>query len=241
LFATPGTLPTPYVDRNLVAVDKPPGLPSLGGSETRPSVASILLASFPEMAEIDRRRSAGLVHRIDTGTSGLLLAARNPVAYRRLRREFRLKAVAKDYLAVVRGSLREAGHVTLPLRRRSRNRSRMVPARASAAGWPAVTDFTPLLTCGDLTFLRLRMRTGVTHQLRVHMATLGHPVLGDQRYGSSAGSGVKEQLLAPGWHYLHALALRFDAPDLPQQLETPFPAHWISLFERIGWPAEAPR
>lgn len=238
LTATPGALVTPYLDAHLVVVDKPPGMPSLGGVTAGPSVASTLLALFPEMAEIDHRRSAGLVHRIDTGTSGLLLAARHPETYRRLRREFERKAVEKHYLAVVRGSLSQEGRIELPLRRQTR--SRMAPARAGDAGWPAMTAFTPLNISGDLTLLHLSMRTGVTHQLRVHLAALGHPILGDERYGPSTDRAPEDLLTTHPWHYLHAHALRFDAADLPCPLVTAFPAHWIPLCERLGWPTQLP-
>ena len=75
--------------------------------------------------------------------------------------------------------------------------------------------------------MRLRMRTGVTHQLRAHMAMIGHPILGDARYG-----GGHAEI---GWHYLHAAAIAFDGDAWPTGLVTPFPAHWHPLFEREGW------
>jgi 23S rRNA pseudouridine1911/1915/1917 synthase len=246
LVPIPALLPILHVDADLVAVDKPPGMPSTGGPSRRPSVAAILLARFPEMAAIDPQRAAGLVHRLDTGTSGLLVAARHPAAYHRVRREFARKAVEKDYLAVVRGRIARPGSVARPLRRGPRSRSRMVPARPGAlSGWPARTEFAPLASAPGLSLVRLRMRTGVTHQLRVHMAMIGHPILGDTRYGPHAPTGRASAGAAceagrAEWHYLHALALRFDAAGFPCDLRTPFPAHWRPLFQRLGWSATVP-
>ena len=230
LVPTPGRLVVVYADDRLVAIDKPPGMPAVGGPTPGASVAGRLLARFPEMAAIEARRAAGLVHRLDTGTSGLLVAARRQDVHLRLRGEFTRRAVEKAYLAVVRGHLAHAGTIVQPLRRRSPNRARMIGARArDRRAWPARTDFAPLLHARDMTLVRLRMRTGVTHQLRVHLAMLGHPIVGDARYG-------RDGTIA-GWHYLHAAALRFDALDLPRGLSTAFPAHWRALFTRLRWPA----
>ena len=227
-----------HADADLVAVDKPPGMPSTIGKTAGASVAAGLLARFPEMAAIDAARAAGLAHRLDTGTSGLLVAARNPTTYARLRHEFARKAIAKDYLAVVRGRLDRPQVVTEPLARHPRGRSRMMVAPPGMRAWTARTEATPIHADDDLSLVRLRMRTGVTHQLRLHLALLGHPVVGDRRYGDAAleaGVGVE-------WHYLHAWALTFDAADLPRGLATPFPEHWRALLAERRWPIPtAPR
>jgi 23S rRNA-/tRNA-specific pseudouridylate synthase len=189
------------------------------------------------MAAIDATRAAGLVHRLDTGTSGLLVAARTADAFRRLRAAFRAKAIAKEYLAVVRGRLTAAGRVTLALERR---RTRMVPARAGG-GWDAASEYWPIAADDDLTLVHLRMRSGVTHQLRVHLAHIGHPVLGDRRYGDAAAprtAGLVEA--GTGWHYLHALRLRADDSALLPALATPFPRHWEALVVARGWRPEPP-
>src|SRR6266404_4729964 len=194
LQSLPLSLAIVHCDEQLVAVDKPPGLPSTAGRGGAASVAAGLLHRFPEMAAIDATRAAGLVHRLDTGTSGLLLAARTPLAYRRLRDAFSAKTIVKEYLAVV----------------------------------------------------HLRMRTGVTHQLRVHMAHLGHPVVGDRRYGGTSradvvGGAVTPQTGDPAWHYLHALRIGADDGELPPGIATAFPAHWQALFARLAWPTALPQ
>ncbi len=219
-----------YVGSDLVAIDKPPGMPSTAGPSGTPSAAAALLHRYPEMAAIDARRSGGLAHRLDTGTSGLLVAARTPAAYARLRAAFSAKTILKEYLAVVLGDLADGGRVTTPLTRRPRTRTRMIAA-APGHGWRAETSYRPLARGGGLTLVHLAMRTGVTHQLRAHLAQLGHPVLGDRRYGPAAAADT------PPWHYLHALRMIGDhRQTLGTELTTPAPLHWAPLCARLGWP-----
>lgn len=232
----PSTTPLVVIheDDDLVAVDKPPGLPTTIGRIPGPSLANALLLRFPEMATIDGTRHAGLAHRLDTGTSGLVVAARHPKAYLRLRDAFTRKMVQKDYLAVVTGRVAEPQVVTVPLARHRRSRNRMVLARGASKAWPARTEITPIAGDDALTLVRLRMRTGVTHQLRVHLASLGHPIVGDGRYGTpavdrNAGTSI------PEWHFLHAWTIAFDDPDLPRGIATAFPAHWRPLFAARDW------
>ena len=228
LTPTPVALTIVHADESLVAIDKAPGMPSLGGAIT-PSVASALLAAYPEMALIDPARGAGLAHRLDTATSGLLIAARTRDVHRRLRDELGAKRVEKEYLAIVAGALRAAGRVDQSLRRRHGTRARMEPAGADT-GWRAVTEYAPLAVGVDATLVRLRMRTGVTHQLRAHMAAIGHPVLGDARYGRPRDAHD----VGFAGHCLHARRVAFDAPDLPP-LATAFPAHWEAVCRAQGW------
>jgi 23S rRNA pseudouridine1911/1915/1917 synthase len=226
-----------HEDDELVAVDKPPGLPTTIARVPGPSLAALLLARFPEMATLDAHGHAGLAHRLDTGTSGLLIAARRADVHARLRDAFARKAVQKDYLAVVVGRVTTSHVVTAPLARHRRSRNRMVVARAAHKAWPARTDVAPIRGDDALTLVRLRMRTGVTHQLRVHLATLGHPILGDRRYGARAGDPAI--VPPPGaWHFLHAWRLAFDDPALPRGIATAFPAHWRPLFAARGWSTE---
>jgi 23S rRNA pseudouridine1911/1915/1917 synthase len=204
-----------------------------------PSAASALLERFPEMASIDRVRAAGLVHRLDTGTSGLLLAARRPDVHHRLRGAFAGKRVIKEYLAVVRGEITIAGRITRPLRRDRRRRGRMIVGLPEGRGWAAETEYTPSAHAPDLTLVRLRMRTGVTHQLRAHLGHIGHPVLGDERYGSKRMTvdepAEHAQAAAEDWHYLHALRMWSEDPGVMPELTAAFPAHWRPLFRRLGW------
>jgi 23S rRNA pseudouridine1911/1915/1917 synthase len=232
-----------HCDHELVAIDKPPGMPSTAGRTPAVSVAAALLERFQEMAEIDATRAAGLVHRLDTATSGLLLAARTPDAYQRLREGFRAKTLVKEYLAVVHGQVAGPGVVDARLARRPRGSRRMLVVKGmwgtrGTRGWRALTEYRPIARAERLSFVHLRMRTGVTHQLRVHLAHLGHPVLGDRRYGPREGAGQTGD--APAWHFLHALRLRSERGDLLPDLATPFPEHWAPLFARLGWPTDLP-
>jgi 23S rRNA pseudouridine1911/1915/1917 synthase len=236
LVPTPVALAIVHCEAELVAIDKPPGMPSTGGMSEAASVASALLDRFPEMAAIDPVRAAGLVHRLDTGTSGLLVAARTQAAYQRLRSALAAKTIVKEYLAVVAGHLTGSGRVALPLTRHPRSRKRMVVARAGH-GWHAETEYRALVHADDATLVHLRMRTGVTHQLRAHLAQLGHPVIGDRRYGR-LGTAISASCAS--WHYLHALRMSSDDPEvLGVELATPFPRHWTPLFARLEWPLDA--
>lgn len=234
--APPVALPLLLVDPMLVAVDKPPGLATTVGRAPGPSLAAALLARFPEMAAIGDARHAGLVHRLDTGTSGVLLAARTLVSHARLRTAFRRKTVRKDYLAVVAGRLERPRKVTQALARRRRGAGRMVAAAGAEKSWPASTEIVPIAGDDALTVVRLQMRTGVTHQLRVHLAGIGHPIVGDRRYGREVALPATLGVPPPHWHFLHAWRIGFDDPDLPDAIATPFPAHWAPLFAARGWP-----
>ena len=227
-----------HVDADLVAIDKPPGVPTAIGVAEVASVASALLVAFPEMAAIDRTRTAGLVHRLDTGTSGLLIAARNVETYARLRAAFAAKAVEKEYLALVTGRVRGPRTVDAPLARPRRSRKRMVVARDGMRAWPARTEVDPLFGDDDVTLVRLRMRSGVTHQLRLHLASIGHPIIGDARYGDRRVAGRLGSTAE--WHCLHARAVAFDARDLPA-LRAPFPQHWRPLLAARAWPTDVER
>jgi 23S rRNA pseudouridine1911/1915/1917 synthase len=235
----PAPLTIAYEDDDLLVIDKPAGMPTTTGRSPGPSVAAALLAHDPAMATFGDARHAGLVHRLDTGTSGLLIAARHGVAHARLRAAFASKRAVKEYLAVVHGRLTSTAVVDTPLARHRRSRSRMVAARGGR-GWPARTEIEPIGGDATYTVVRLRMRTGVTHQLRAHLAMHGHPILGDRRYGRDPASALAEPS-PDGWHYLHARAIAFDDATLPSDLAVPFPAHWRPLFEARRWtnPAEA--
>jgi 23S rRNA pseudouridine1911/1915/1917 synthase len=230
-----------YEDDDVIAVDKPPAIPSTGGALAGASVAAMLLARHPQMAAIDPRRAAGLVHRLDTGTSGVLLAARHPAAWARARVAFAHRTVVKEYVAVVHGRLAAAARVDTRLARVRGTRGRMKPVtKAGSSSWAARTEILPLRTAEDLTLVALRMRTGVTHQLRVHLASLGHSVLGDLRYGpvpatANASTPFATAAAAAGWHYLHARVLRGDGGGVPPAVTAPFPSHWTALFRTIGW------
>lgn len=206
-----------------VAVDKPGGMPShpLDPRE-RGTVANALLARYPETATL----GGGLAHRLDTGTSGVLLAARSLEAWSLLRSAFRARTVEKRYLALVAGMAPRAARVEVPLAHDPADRGRMIAARPGLRAWPAETTVERLAAGRGVSLVAVAMRTGVTHQIRAHLAHLGHPVLGDARYGGpDAGLG-------PRRHALHATAVTVPAlaAEPPLRVESPLPGDLVALL-----------
>jgi 23S rRNA pseudouridine1911/1915/1917 synthase len=232
---SPRLLPEPdlpvavvYEDAALVVLDKPGGMPGHAlDPRQRGSAAAFLLARYPETADVGELGAPGLVHRLDTGTSGLLVAARTPSSHAALRAAFRARQVEKHYLAIVEGTLTgpEGRHVGTPLARDPRDRRRMIPAPTGARAWPAETLVDVLAAGPRRSLVRARIRTGVTHQVRVHLALLGHPVVGDALYGTASSD------LGPGRHALHAaeIALPRPAAGPPLHLRSELPAELQAL------------
>jgi 23S rRNA pseudouridine1911/1915/1917 synthase len=205
-----------YEDADVVAIDKPGGMPGHAlDPRQRGTAAAALLARRPELARVAGALDAGLVHRLDTGTSGVLLAARSPTAFAALREAFRTHAVVKRYLAVVRGTPRTGATIDMPLAHEPGDRRRMRVARSGDRAWPARTAVVAVDPRGDRSLVEIEIRTGVTHQVRVHLAHAGHPVVGDALYGVACAD------LAPGRHALHARLLAIPARDL--RVEAPVP------------------
>jgi 23S rRNA pseudouridine1911/1915/1917 synthase len=186
-------LPILYEDAALIAVDKPSGMPAVAlRGEDLGTVANFLLAYAPDtLTAGGSPLEAGLVHRLDTGTSGVLLAARTPAAWIDVREQFRQRQVTKRYLAWVDGDVAGAGSRREPIAHHPRRPQAMracpdaEQARALRAR-PALTRYRPLERRGGATLLAIEITTGVRHQIRVHLAAAGHPVHGDTVYGGSA-------------------------------------------------------
>lgn len=215
-----------FQDEHLLVVDKPAGIPTtvLHRGELR-TVASFLVAHWPETAKVGRPSEAGLVHRLDTQTSGLLIAGRSGAVYELLRRQLRERRIDKQYLALVHGRVAHAGRIDTEIAHDPRHPERMCLATTSIGGRAATTFFEPadgpLVGGGDkepFTLLRIRIPTGVRHQIRLHLASIGHPVVGDRLYGS-------ERSLPDHRHLLHASQLRFLHPrtDAEVCVESPLP------------------
>jgi len=219
------------VRADVVAINKPEGRachPLVPG-ETG-TVANALVARFPECATASPfAREGGLVHRLDWCTSGVLVAARHPEAYGRLRGQFSARQVVKHYLAVVAGEIVEAGRVEVALRTMPGDPTRMQAAPANGprvAANDAETEYEPLERAGGHTLLRLRCRTGRRHQVRVHMAHAGHPLLGDAAYGGPSLPGLRGA-------FLHASALRLPHEEL--ELVAPLPAERLRALRDLGF------
>jgi 23S rRNA pseudouridine1911/1915/1917 synthase len=226
-------IPILFLDASCVALDKPAGRP---GHALRPgesgTVANFLAARFPEcLGAGDTPLEAGLVHRLDTGTSGVLLAARDRRAWRELREQFRSGRVAKHYLALVAGSVQAPGEVRRPIEPHPRSRRKvrvLAEGETSRRARPAATVYRPRAGSSRATLLEVEIPTGVMHQIRAHLAAIGHPVLGDLLYG---GGPVPE-----GRHFLHAARLVFDHPRSGARIDvrSPLPADFEAALHRIG-------
>ncbi len=216
-----------HVDAQVIALDKPGGMPGHALDPRRlGTAAAFLVARWPETARIGEPFSGGLVHRLDTGTSGLLLAARTPAAFDALRAAFRARRVTKRYLAITTGTLEAAADVAHPLAHDTGDRRRMRIAREGDVSWPAHTHVEPLARVRERTLVAATIRTGVTHQVRVHLASIGLPVVGDVLYGGAVAD------LAAGRHALHASALTIAAGvlDEPLALDSPLPDDLCALM-----------
>jgi len=223
-----------YSDDQLLAVNKPAGLavhPLRPGE--RGTLANGLVARWPEMAAVgDQPLMAGVVHRIDTDTSGLVLAARTQGMHDGLRAQFRARTVRKTYLALVEGRVRGAGRLTHELAHLPSDRGRMVDARSLAfpptRPMRAVTEYTPLRRIGNRSLLEVTIFTGVTHQIRCQLALGGWPIVNDTLYGASPVEGCTR-------HFLHASGARLTHPALgqPCRLQAPLTEDFAKFISAL--------
>lgn len=229
-------VPTLYVDEAVVAVDKPAGMPSIAlRADDRDTLANYLLGHYPELRALGGSPfEAGLVHRLDTPTSGVLVAARTVAAWDDLRAQFRARRVEKLYLAVVAGRVTARGIVATAIAHRPHRPREMAvcvdPARAQVLhARPALTRYRPLRGFDSATLLAVRIPTGVRHQIRVHLASIGHPILGDPLYGDTASARAADRLL------LHAARLSVSHPTTRRRLiiRCPLPAGFQTAMHRL--------
>jgi len=224
-----------YEDAALLVVDKPAGMvvhPAPGHSGG--TLVNALLAYCPELAVAGDDRP-GLVHRLDRDTSGLILVAKNEKTRRTLQRQFKDRQVRKAYLALVDGHLQPAwGRIEAPIGRDPHHRQRMA---VLAGGREAITEYHVLEqfakrlgpAAGDYSLLEVEPATGRTHQIRVHLASIGYPIVGDAVYGR------RRSRLAVSRQFLHARRLGFKHPSTGQrlELESPLPEDLAAILELL--------
>jgi 23S rRNA pseudouridine1911/1915/1917 synthase len=215
-------VPVVWFDDHVVVVDKPAGLVvHPGAGHPNGTLVNGLLARFPDIASVDgpggEKDRPGIVHRLDKGTSGLLIVARTAAASAGLVAQLAARRVGREYLALVQGDVSsDAGLIDAPLGRADTDPTKI---RVQAGGREARTRYlvearydAPLPS----TLLRCRLETGRTHQIRVHLASIGHPVVGDDRYGGRRQGAWKP--LPAGRPFLHAAFLSFEHPVSHEEL-----------------------
>ncbi|MEX0921790.1 MAG: RluA family pseudouridine synthase [Rhodovibrionaceae bacterium] len=228
-----------YRDEAVLAIDKPAGLAVQGGSGQRKHLDAMLDALRFGAAERPR-----LVHRLDKDTSGVLVLARSAAAARSLTRAFRDGTVRKLYWAAVLGQPKlKYGEIDLPLGKSGpKGREKMLPM-APDAGEEALTRYVTVATTGRraASWLALRPVTGRTHQLRVHCAAIGHPILGDGKYGGKQAFPEIDGL--PGQLLLHArsIALPDPASGVTLRITAPPPAQFLQAWRALGFDPDSPR
>jgi 23S rRNA pseudouridine1911/1915/1917 synthase len=212
-----------YEDDSLIVVDKPAGMvthPAYG--HTSGTLVNALLAHHPPLAQVGEPERAGIVHRLDKDTSGLIVVAKTQAIRQELQAQFKARQVHKVYLALVEGHPQpEQGLIEAAIGRDPNNRKRMAVLRT---GRDAITAYQVLEYLDRHSLVRAEPKTGRTHQIRVHMAFIRHPIVGDRVYG------YRKQRLPLKRHFLHAQQIRFRHPqsgqltefqaDLPPELAT---------------------
>ena len=226
-----------YEDKDLIVVNKPAGVVvHAGAGASRGTLVNALLHRGGALSAAGGPLRPGIVHRLDRGTSGVLVVARNDAAHRRLGEEFRARRVEKTYLALVHGRLtQERGTIGLPIARDPRRRTRMAARRQG--GREARTDWRVVLRLDGFTLVEVDLQTGRTHQIRVHFSALRHPVVGDTLYGAPQQVRAARETLPPlGRNFLHAarIALVHPRTGKPLVVRAPLPAELREYLERIG-------
>ncbi len=219
-----------YEDDDVIVVNKPRGMVvhPAAGHEDGTLVNALLAHCGGSLSGVGGEKRPGIVHRIDKDTSGLLIVAKNDRSHQHLSEQLKTRTLSRVYETVVIGATRQdGGCVDAPVGRSTRDRKKMAVV---AGGRPAVTHYRVLARYDGYTHLECKLETGRTHQIRVHMAHIGHPVAGDPLYGP------KNDRTGLGGQCLHARRLRFIHPATGREmaLECPLPGYFTDFLKKIS-------
>jgi 23S rRNA pseudouridine1911/1915/1917 synthase len=229
-------LPVVYEDAEILIIDKPATIPTHGfsGRDQR-TVANFIASKHPKLLGVGKSPwEPGILNRLDRDTSGLLMVAKTQEGFIELRKQFRQREIVKTYWALVWGQTNPSGTITLPLGHDSRDKARMRavdPADLKMQRvWNASTHYRRMVQNTRLALLELQMMTGVTHQIRVHLAAIGHPIVGDALYGAP-----EQESFGLNRQFLHALKLQFRHPTTGRKLtvEAPLPDDLKKVLARL--------
>lgn len=245
-----GALSVLHEDEALIVVDKPPGLTvHPGAGRVTGTLVHRLLARYPEIDGVGGPGRPGIVHRLDKDTSGVLVVARTAGAYRSLQKAFAGREVDKRYLAVVHGTPSpEAGEIDAAIGRHPEHRRQMAVLPAARKGARhALTRYRTLGAAAGIALLEVAIETGRTHQIRVHLKHLRHPIVGDPVYGEARWKGLPGPARRPLREFprpaLHAWRLAFAHPATGERaaFEAPVPEDLRKLWDEVArtpWPGE---
>lgn len=227
-----------YEDSDILVVNKPAGMvvhPGTGHQSG--TLVNALLYHCPDLAGIGNTKRPGIVHRLDKNTSGLLVVAKNDKAQRYLQKQFKSRTVGKKYLALVDGQIQPpAALIDAPIGRDPRQRKKMSvivpgsPRASSSRARPAQTNYRTLQSFDEYSYLECQLHTGRTHQIRVHLAYAGYPIVGDTTYGR------RKQRLKLARYFLHAAELTLKRPSDEQEMSfaAELPAELVAILEMLN-------
>jgi 23S rRNA pseudouridine1911/1915/1917 synthase len=240
-----------YEDNDLAVVNKPAGMMVHAGAgatedeRNRGTLVNALLHRFGALSEVGGELRPGIVHRLDRNTSGLIVVAKNDVAHRKLAEQFSSREIGKQYVALVHGWFKEPkGTISAPISRDVQRRTRMTTrgsgGRTAVSHYEVVRQFES--GYGKFSLVRVKIETGRTHQIRVHLASIGHPIVGDTLYGAPAeikppkGSSP----LSLPRQFLHAARIEFRQPRTGKELrfESALPGELLAFWSQLGGDAK---
>ncbi|MCD7728760.1 MAG: RluA family pseudouridine synthase [Clostridia bacterium] len=231
-FAKPENIPIDIIwqDEHLAVINKPQGMTvHMGNGNYEGTLVNALLYNLDNLSGINGVIRPGIVHRIDKDTSGLLVVAKNDAAHLNLSKQIENKTCFRQYIALLEGNLKDdSGTVTTYIGRDPRDRVKMAVV-PEGKGKLAITEYEVQSRYEGYTLCRFNLKTGRTHQIRVHARYLGHPVVGDPVYG------IKKQKFSLNGQLLHAWRLEFDHPVTGERMsfEAPLPDYFLSVLKKL--------